>query len=108
MKRKILYSVLLISGIMSLGIFVNQVYGQTPQNSQIHEQTLKYTCPMHPEVIQDKPGDCPKCGMKLVEMKNDKPGEMNQMNDSTKMKNCTMPRNSTKMKNKCSTTKSGC
>jgi P-type Cu2+ transporter len=26
----------------------------------------KYTCPMHPEVIQDKPGNCPKCGMTLV------------------------------------------
>lgn len=24
-----------------------------------------YTCPMHPEVAQDKPGDCPKCGMSL-------------------------------------------
>lgn len=24
-----------------------------------------YTCPMHPEVKMDKPGDCPKCGMKL-------------------------------------------
>ena len=27
-----------------------------------------YTCGMHPEVIQDKPGNCPKCGMKLVRM----------------------------------------
>jgi Heavy metal binding domain len=26
----------------------------------------QYTCPMHPEVVQDKPGECPKCGMKLV------------------------------------------
>ena len=26
----------------------------------------KYTCLMHPEVISDKPGDCPKCGMPLV------------------------------------------
>ncbi|EPD41094.1 Cu2+-exporting ATPase [Delftia acidovorans CCUG 274B] len=24
-----------------------------------------YTCPMHPEVQQDHPGDCPKCGMSL-------------------------------------------
>jgi len=24
-----------------------------------------YTCPMHPEVRQDGPGDCPKCGMAL-------------------------------------------
>ena len=26
----------------------------------------RYTCPMHPEVIQDGPGDCPKCGMALM------------------------------------------
>jgi Cu+-exporting ATPase len=24
-----------------------------------------YTCPMHPEIQQDKPGNCPKCGMAL-------------------------------------------
>ncbi|CAN5555807.1 hypothetical protein BH11BAC1_BH11BAC1_24380 [soil metagenome] len=24
-----------------------------------------YTCPMHPEVVSDKPGACPKCGMDL-------------------------------------------
>ena len=29
-------------------------------------QAVQYTCPMHPEVVQDKPGNCPKCGMKLV------------------------------------------
>lgn len=28
-----------------------------------------YTCPMHPEVVTDKPGKCPKCGMTLVEKK---------------------------------------
>src|SRR5512143_1923914 len=26
----------------------------------------KYTCVMHPQIIRDKPGDCPICGMKLV------------------------------------------
>ena len=28
----------------------------------------KYTCPMHPEVVSDQPGDCPKCGMALEPM----------------------------------------
>ena len=27
-----------------------------------------YTCPMHPEVQQDHPGSCPKCGMALEPM----------------------------------------
>ncbi|WP_416208622.1 heavy metal translocating P-type ATPase [Acidovorax sp.] len=27
-----------------------------------------YTCPMHPEVQQDHPGNCPKCGMSLEPM----------------------------------------
>jgi hypothetical protein len=31
-----------------------------------HEKKQKYTCLMHPEVITDHPGNCPKCGMKLV------------------------------------------
>lgn len=31
-----------------------------------HHSRELYTCPMHPEVIQDKPGNCPKCGMNLV------------------------------------------
>src|SRR3546814_8139789 len=26
---------------------------------------VQYTCPMHPEVVQDEPGECPKCGMAL-------------------------------------------
>ena len=29
-------------------------------------ETTTYVCPMHPEVRQDHPGDCPKCGMHLV------------------------------------------
>jgi len=31
-----------------------------------HDAPVEYTCPMHPEVVQDEPGSCPKCGMNLV------------------------------------------
>ncbi len=27
------------------------------------------TCPMHPEIQQDQPGTCPKCGMTLIPSK---------------------------------------
>jgi len=37
----------------------------TPSNAKPAAKQL-YTCPMHPEVISDKPGQCPKCGMTLV------------------------------------------
>ncbi len=31
-------------------------------------EAAKYTCPMHPEVVKDGPGTCPKCGMALEPM----------------------------------------
>ena len=38
-----------------------------------------YTCPMHPEVQQDHPGECPKCGMTL-ELKTAVPGTDDEKN----------------------------
>jgi len=41
----------------------------TPQPKPDAVQTgTTYTCPMHPEVQQDHPGNCPKCGMTLEPM----------------------------------------
>jgi hypothetical protein len=39
-----------------------------PHRQHEHEQK-QYTCPMHPEVVMHDPGNCPKCGMKLVPKK---------------------------------------
>lgn len=32
---------------------------------------VQYTCTMHPEVVKDEPGKCPKCGMDLVKKDGD-------------------------------------
>src|SRR5437868_13955534 len=39
-----------------------------------HGDHQKYTCPMHPQVIQDGPGKCPICGMDLVPLKKSEVG----------------------------------
>ncbi len=39
--------------------------GDTATQSGSKEKTL-YTCGMHPQVVQDTPGNCPICGMKLT------------------------------------------
>lgn len=38
-------------------------------NHAVPTQGKKYTCPMHPEIIKDEPGQCPICKMDLVEKK---------------------------------------
>lgn len=38
---------------------------ETSPNAKTDGNSTTYTCPMHPEVIQDHPGPCPKCGMAL-------------------------------------------
>ena len=37
----------------------------TPKAAPVASGT-RYTCPMHPEIVRDAPGSCPKCGMALV------------------------------------------
>jgi len=44
-----------------------QYLKRVPTTLPEHEDTSGsgYTCPMHPEILQDHPGTCPKCGMAL-------------------------------------------
>lgn len=55
-----------------------------------HEHTAeakeKYTCPMHPNVVQDGPGKCPVCGMDLVKQTASSTSSNDLMLTDTQMK----------------------
>lgn len=38
-----------------------------PQPGGTEKHAVQYYRPMHPEVVQSSPGNCPKCGMMLGE-----------------------------------------
>ncbi|MFZ3157101.1 MAG: heavy metal translocating P-type ATPase [Smithella sp.] len=38
---------------------------ESPPSLETHGKLVIYTCPMHPEIKQQGPGNCPKCGMSL-------------------------------------------
>jgi len=43
-----------------------QQYLQADEHPQANlNAATQYTCPMHPEIVQDHPGSCPRCGMAL-------------------------------------------
>ena len=48
------------------GSVAERVGGAQETESRTEVDMKKYICPMHPEVQQDKPGKCPKCGMTLI------------------------------------------
>ena len=42
--------------------------GNARKAGQRVQPGAQYTCPMHPEIVRDKPGNCPICGMALEPM----------------------------------------
>ncbi|WP_210489931.1 efflux RND transporter periplasmic adaptor subunit [Rufibacter aurantiacus] len=49
------------------------VVGCTGKDEHQHaEAGTTYTCPMHPQIVEDEPGSCPVCGMDLVPVQKQK------------------------------------
>jgi len=78
-RKNILTSILLTLLMVSFGTAYSQCGGghnhskssstKSVDNNDVNaikDSTKTYTCSMHPEVISDKPGKCPKCGMELI------------------------------------------
>lgn len=61
---------------ISIGLFTfsNAKAQEVKQHKNIVEQVIKdaFTCPMHPDVTQDKPGSCSICGMDLQKVSTNK------------------------------------
>ncbi|MGI8634509.1 MAG: multicopper oxidase domain-containing protein, partial [Segetibacter sp.] len=54
---------LLLAGVT---LKAQDMKGMKMPKQENKKQTERYTCVMHPEIQSSKPGNCPKCGMKLV------------------------------------------
>jgi len=64
MKTKLILIVTLIAALAA-GTLWAADHLTAPKTADA-KKVLYYTCPMHPSVKADKPGDCDLCGMKLV------------------------------------------
>jgi len=71
-KLTLLLSVMILASSAVTTILAESTPSPAP-SAPADAKPKKYTCPMHPDVVQDKPGKCDKCGMALVPKKEEKP-----------------------------------
>ncbi|OGR00522.1 MAG: efflux transporter periplasmic adaptor subunit [Deltaproteobacteria bacterium RIFOXYA12_FULL_61_11] len=60
--------VAIISAVLAGGGVLLLSRGAGPGHEGAAHVKAQYQCPMHPSIIQEHPGDCPICGMKLVKV----------------------------------------
>ena len=84
MAKKIAAGIVLLGIVILAGYFINQRISISWRHTEIPTPGIKtlslseigkagkekiWICPMHPEIMQNHPGNCPICGMDLVQSK---------------------------------------
>lgn len=89
----VLLAVALLSGLIAGGfVLFLTISWNSHDDSRGHEDAgaTLYHCPMHPTIVQDHPGDCPICGMRLVPSTSTKePKAAASGNDATRVDEAT-------------------
>ena len=65
-KSKITTFIVLLVIATGVGLFAVGCSKSADKNAAATQTKTLYTCGMHPQIIQDHPGNCPICGMKLT------------------------------------------
>jgi Cu(I)/Ag(I) efflux system membrane fusion protein len=67
MKKKMKGIKITLIGLLGIAMLVSACSNPKPVPvAATTKNAIKYTCPMHPQILEDHPGNCPICGMTLV------------------------------------------
>ena len=64
--RWVLVAIAAIVAVVSIASYSGVHLGGGKTTSSSSSESQLYTCPMHPSIVQDHPGQCPICSMTLV------------------------------------------
>jgi membrane fusion protein, copper/silver efflux system len=74
---KIISAIVAIVAALGIGWYAGQssapMSNETAVEHGVKHLDSKYQCPMHPNIVKDKEGSCPICGMTLIPVEQEKP-----------------------------------
>lgn len=80
--RRTLVLLILCAAFFSI-LFISSCKEKNQTTASAVNKDVYYTCSMHPQVHEDHPGNCPICGMKLIEVPKTGTSETTQIHLST-------------------------